>query len=166
MSEEPFSATNKAFSKAMILEIDQPVEDSPLQFPAVIRNLLGGLAILEVTNPPTIMDWESLKGREGCLHLHTETGEVADVHGFVNWASYSVHGLDLGILNLGLALTDPDPSLQKLLTECIQHPDKDLKSFWDRWDQAQENKSPLWYGGIVLVASHVLRYWKSLRASC
>jgi hypothetical protein len=166
MSEELFSATSKAFPTAMILEIDQPVEDSPLQFPAVIRDLLGGVALLEVINPPTIMDWESLKGREGRLRLLTETGEVADVRGFVNWARYSVHGLDLDILNLGLALTDPDTSIQKLLTECIQHPAKDLASFWDRWDQAQENKSPLWYGGIVLVASHVLRYWKSLRASC
>ncbi|MFI5355538.1 MAG: hypothetical protein ACHQX0_08010, partial [Desulfobaccales bacterium] len=100
MSEEPVvAAKSRAFKPAMILQIDRPGEEAPLQFPAVVRNLAAGIATLEVNNPWTILDWETLKGREGRLRLLTESGKVTDLQATINWARYRVQGQDSGDLN-------------------------------------------------------------------
>ena len=143
MPDEPLvAAKSRASKSAMILQIDRPGEEAPLQFPAVIRNLTAGVATLDVKNPWTILNWETLKGQEGRLRLLTETGEVTDLRGIVNWARYSVQGQDSGNLNLSLKLTDPDPAAQRLLSEYIPHTAKDIKGFWDRWDQTQVVQAP------------------------
>jgi hypothetical protein len=121
----------------MILQIDRPDEAAPLQFPVVIRNLVAGVATLEVNNPWTILNWESLKGQSGCLRLLNETGEVIDLKGTITWAKYRILSQDSGSLSLNLEMTDPDPLVQRQLIDCIPHPAKDIKGFWDRWDQAQ-----------------------------
>jgi hypothetical protein len=142
MSEEhAITSNSKASAVAMILQIDRPNGESPLQFPAVIRNLVAGVATLEVNNPWTIMDWEALKGQRGCLRLLTETGDVSDLRGVVNWARYTVQGQDSGNLSLSLKLTNPDPSIQKQLTKFIPNTAEDLKGFWDSWEQAQGSQA-------------------------
>lgn len=122
---------------AMILQIDRPDEPAPLQFPALIRNLVAGVATLEVMNPWTILNWENLKGQSGCLRLLNQTGEITDLRGTITWAKYRILSQDSGNLSLNLELTDPDPIVQRQLIDCIPHPAKDVKGFWDRWDQAQ-----------------------------
>ena len=140
MPDEPFVAAKSRASNAMILQIDRPGEGAPLQFPAVIRNLVAGVATLEVNNPWTILNWETLKGQGGRLRLLAETGEVTDLQGIFNWARYSVQGQDSGNLNLSLRLTKPDPAAQKLLSEFIPHTSKDIKGFWNQYDQAQGSR--------------------------
>jgi hypothetical protein len=143
MSEEPCDAfKNRAFKAAMILQIDRPGEETPLRFPAVIRNLAAGVATLEVNNPWTILDWETLKGREGRLSLLTESGKVTDLRATINWARYRVQGQDSGDLNLSLQLADPDPAAQELLSAYISHTSEDIKGFWNQWDQAQVSRAP------------------------
>jgi hypothetical protein len=126
----------------MILRIDRPGEERPLQFPAVIRNLVNGLATLEVNNPWTILNWETLKGQGGGLRLLAGTGEVTDLQGIINWARYSVLGQDSGKLSLCLEITDLDPSARKQLAEYIPFNARDIKGFWDQWDQTQESQPP------------------------
>lgn len=143
MYDEPVVAAKSSASKsAMILQIDRPGEGTPLQFPAVVRNLVAGVATLEVHNPWTILNWETLKGQEGRLRLLSETGEVTNLRAIINWARYNVQGQDSGNLNLSLQLIDPDLATQKLLSEFIPHSTKDIKGFWERWDETQGNKIP------------------------
>jgi hypothetical protein len=124
----------------MILQIDRRGDEPSLQFSAVIRNLGSGLATLEVTNPWTIMDWETLKGRKGCLRLLSpETGDSTEIPGTVTWARYTVQDQESGQLNLGLELADPDQLAQKLLFEQITHSSDDIKGLWNRWDQARQS---------------------------
>jgi hypothetical protein len=140
--KEPFmpdelvvAAKSRAFKPAMILQIDR--QETPLQFPAVIRNLAAGVVTLEVNNPWTILDWETLKGQEGRLRLLTEAGKVTDLRATINWARYCVQGQDSGNLNLSLQLTDSGLASQKLLSEYIAHTSNDIKGFWNQYDQAQ-----------------------------
>ncbi len=143
MSDEAVvAAKSRAFKPAMILQIDRPGNETPLQFPAVIRNLAAGVATLEVNNPWTIMNWETLKGQGGRLRLLTEAGKVTDLRATINWARYRVQGQDSGDLNLSLQLNDPDPAAQKLLSEYIPHTTKDVKGFWNQLDQAQVIQVP------------------------
>ena len=143
MPAEPVvAAQSRAFKPAMILQIDRPGEETPLQFPAVVRNLAAGVVTLEVNNPWTILDWETLKGQEGRLRLLTETGKVTDLRATINWARYCVQGQDSGDLNLSLQLTDRDPAAQRLLAEYIPHTSNDIKGFWNQYDQAQVSRSP------------------------
>jgi hypothetical protein len=124
----------------MILEIDGRGDEQSLQFSAVIRNLGAGLATLEVTNPWTIMNWETLKGRKGALRLLSpETGKSTNIQGTVMWARYTVRDQENGQLNLGLQLADPDQLAQKLLFEHITHTSDDIKGLWNRWDQARQS---------------------------
>ena len=140
MSDEPVVAANSKASKAaMILQIDRPGNETPLQFPAVIRNLAAGVAILEVNNPWTILNWETLKGQEGRLRLLTAAG-VTDLRATINWARYRVQGQDSGNLNLSLQLNDSDPATQKLLSAYIPHTTNDIKGFWERYDQTQGSR--------------------------
>ena len=154
MSDEPVVAPKSRASKpAMILQIDRPGEEAPLRFPAVIRNLAAGIATLEVHNPWTILDWETLKGRKGCLRLLTETGKVTDLRATVNWARYRVRGHESGDLSLSLQLIDADPAAQQLLSTYILHTSDDIKGFWSQYDQAQASrpkKPPI--TGIVVAA--------------
>ena len=127
-------------SAVMVLQIDRRGDEQSLQFSAVIRNLGAGLATLEVTNPWTVMDWETLKGRKGCLRLLSpETGESTEIRGTVTWARYTVQDQESGHLNLGLELADPDQLAQKLLFEHITHSSADIKGLWNRWDQARQS---------------------------
>ena len=127
-------------SAVMILQIDRQGDEQSLQFSAVIRNLGAGLATLEVTNPWTIMNWETLKGRKGCLRLLSpETGKSTEIRGTVTWARYTVQDQENGHLNLGLELADPDQLAQKLLFEHITHTSDDIKGLWNRWDQARQS---------------------------
>jgi hypothetical protein len=136
-----FAAKSRASESAMILQLDRPAGEAPLQFPALIRNLVAGVVTLEVSNPWTILNWETLKGQGGCLRLLTETGEVSDLRGIVNYARYRVQGQDSGNLSLSLTLNNPDPSAQKLLSEYIPHTAKDIKGFWECYDQTQGSRA-------------------------
>ncbi|MCL4502498.1 MAG: hypothetical protein M1438_11695 [Deltaproteobacteria bacterium] len=143
MPAEPFvAAKNRASKPAMILRIHRPGGEAPLQFPAVIRNLVNGVATVEVNNPWTEMNWETLKGQGGSLRLLGETGEVTDLQGIINWTLYNVQDHDNGKLSLCLEITDLDPSARKLLAEYIPYTAKDIKGFWDQWDQTQESRAP------------------------
>ena len=127
-------------SAVMVLQIDRRGDEQSLQFSAMIRNLGAGLATLEVTNPWTVMDWETLKGRKGCLRLLSpETGESTEIPGTVTWARYTVQDQENGHLNLGLELADPDQLAQKLLFEHITHSSADIKGLWYRWDRARQS---------------------------
>lgn len=127
-------------SAVMILQIDGRGHEQSLQFSAVIRNLGASLATLEIANPWTIMDWEALKGRKGCLRLLSpETGKSTTIPGTVRWARYTVKDQENGHLNLGLDLTDPDQVAQKLLFEHITHTSEDIKGLWNRWDQTRQS---------------------------
>ena len=137
---QPGNRSRTPESPVMILQIDGRGDEQSLQFSAVIRNLGAGLATLEVTNPWTIMNWETLKGRKGCLRLLSpETGKSTKIQGTVAWARYTVQDQENGHLNLGLKLADPDQLAQKLLFEHITHSSADIKGLWDRWDQARQS---------------------------
>jgi len=139
-SGQPENWSRTPESAVMILQIDRRGDEPSLQFSAVIRNLGSGLATLEVTNPWTIMNWETLKGRKGCLRLLSpETGDSTEIQGTVTWARYTVQDQESGHLNLGLELADPDQLAQKLLFEHITHSSDDIKGLWNRWDQARQS---------------------------
>ncbi len=128
-----------AESSAMILQIDRPGAEGGLKFPAMIRNLAGGVVTLEINNPWTIMNWETLKGLKGCLRLQSSgTGEPTEIRGTVTWARYTVQDQESGHLNLGLELADPDQLAQKLLFEHITHSSDDIKGLWNRWEQTRQ----------------------------
>jgi hypothetical protein len=120
---------------ALVLQIDCPLDGSPLRFPAMVRNLMGGVVTLEVSNPWTSLNWAALKGRGGRLCLRSEDGENTELQGTVTWTGYT--GLDQDQLHLGLKLDDP-ASGQKLVSDHIPHVTADIKSLWDRWDQARQ----------------------------
>ncbi len=142
MPSESFMAPkSRAAKSAVILWIERPGEEAPMQFPAVIRNLVNGVVTMEVNNPWTILNWETLKGQRGGLRLLGGIGEVTDLQGNINWARYSVQGQDSGKLTLCLEITNLDPSSRKLLAEYIPYNAMDIKGFWDQWDQAQGSQS-------------------------
>ncbi len=141
----------------MILHIDRRGDEQPLQFAAEIRNLGAGLATLEVTNPWTVMNWETLKGRKGHLRLQSlETGKSTDIRGTVTWARYIVQDQDCGLLSLGLELADPDQWAQKQLFEHITHTSNDIKGLWNRWDQAREKSREKTFSTKLGVAATAL----------
>jgi hypothetical protein len=144
-------------SAVMILQIDGRGHEQTLQFSAVIRNLGTSLATLEVTNPWTIMDWGTLKGRKGCLRLLSpETGKSTEIPGTVRWARYTVKDQENGHLNLGLELADPDQVAQKLLFEHITHTSEDIKGLWNRFDQARQSSQSRPFSIKVSIAASVL----------
>ena len=144
-------------SSVMILHIDPRGDEQPVTFAAVIRNLGAGLATLEVTNPWTVMNWETLKGRKGSLRLQShETGKSTDVRGTVTWARYLVQDQDSGLLSLGLALADPDQSALKLLFEHITHTSNDIKGLWNRWEQARGKSREKTFSTKIGVAATAL----------
>jgi hypothetical protein len=130
-------------SSALILQIDRPGNESALQFPAVIRNLAAGVVTLEVKNPWTVMKWDSLKGQGGCLRLLSpETNELTEIPGIVRWARYTILDQNHGRLGLTLKLTDPNPSVQKLLLSYITQTPGDIKGLWNRWEQTRQTQEP------------------------
>lgn len=136
---QPKARRNPCESPIMILQIDRGGGEAPLQFAAVIRNLGAGQATLEVTNPWTIVDWETLKGRKGRLRLLSDgTGKTIEIPGIVTWARYTVQDQENGHLDLGLELTDPDRLVHQLLFEQITHTSEDIKGLWDRWEQTRQ----------------------------
>src|SRR5512146_2303434 len=136
----PETCSNSPESSVMILQIDRRGEELPLQFAAVIRNLGAGVATLEVANPWTVMNWETLKGRKGSLRLQSlETGESTDIQGTVTWARYTVQDQGGSLLSLGLALTEPDQLARQLLFEHITHTSEDIKGLWNRWEEVRQS---------------------------
>jgi len=148
-------------SPALILEIGRPIDGIPLRFPAVVRNLAEGVVTLEVEDPWTILNWETLKGRTGGLHLQSDTGIVTELQGSVTWATYEVLDQDHGQLHLGLKLADP--AAKMLLSEHLPYITADTISLWDRWDQVRQAPEPAgfsfstWIGlaGLTLLISGV-----------
>jgi hypothetical protein len=128
-------------ASALILQIDRSIEGSPQCFPAIVRNLVDGVVTLEINNLWAFPNWETLKGRGGCLKLHSGNGGVTDLQGTVTWSGYTALDLDRGQLHLGLKLADPS-SAQKLLSSYLPHITEDIKSLWERWDQAREAPEP------------------------
>ena len=127
-------------SPALILQIGSPMDGIPLRFPAVVRNLVEEVVTLEVEDPRTILNWETLKGRTGSLHLLSDTGQVTELQGSVTWATYKVLDQDHGQLHLGLKLADP--AAKMLLSEHLPYITADIMSLWDRWDQARQAPEP------------------------
>lgn len=145
-------------SPAMILQINRPDNEPPIQFPAVVRNLAGGVVTLEVNNPWTILDWEALKGKEANLRLLSTDGELNDQKGTVAWARYSVQGQMGGQLHLGLKLYDFNLATQKSISGQIGHSSKDIIGLWDRWEEARQTtpESPPYNSKIVFGAVALL----------
>ena len=129
-------------TKTVMLQIQRPGDDSPLKFPGVVRNLAAGVATLEVNNPWTILNWESLKKQPGRLQLLSEARETVEIQGTVTWARYMVLDQSNGQLTLGLKLANPDAAAQQLLKDHILHSSEDIKSLWDRLDQARKTPEP------------------------
>lgn len=130
-------------SGSLILQLDVPGNEAPLQLPALIRNLGGGLVTLEVKNPWTVLCWETLKGQTGCLKMPSaESPEVTEIEGTVSWARYTVLDQDSGVLNLGLKLTDPNLENQRQLREYIPQTTEDIKGLWDKWEQVRQAPAP------------------------
>jgi len=126
---------------ALILQIGNPMDGIPLRFPAVVRNLVEGVVTMEVEDPWTTLNWETLKGRTGSLHLLSDTGLVTELQGSVTSATYTVLDQDHGQLHLGLKLADP-AAAKMLLFEHLPYITADIKSLWGRWDQARQAPEP------------------------
>jgi hypothetical protein len=130
-------------SSTLILQIDRPGGGPALQFPAMVRNIAGGVITLEVNNPWTVVNWETLKDQGGCLRLSSsETGESIEVGGAITWVKYTVKDQENSLLNLRLKLTKPDPATLKLISGYIPRISGDIKEFWDRWEQVQQISKP------------------------
>ncbi len=139
----PETCSRSPESSVMILHIDRRGEEQPLRLAAVIRNLGAGLATLEVANPWTVMEWETLKGRKARLSLQSpETGKSIDIRGTVTWARFTGQEEATGLLSLGLALAEPDQLAKQLLFEHITHTSDDIKGLWNRWEQVRQSSSP------------------------
>ncbi len=124
----------------VILQINRPGQ-AMLQFPAVIRNLTGEVVSLQVVNPWTLVQWDSLHGLEGRLRLLTNgTGELINFPGKVAMVRY-FPGRDKGVLNLGLALDQLTPAAWRVLNEHIPNRPRDIQLLWERWEQAQKPPS-------------------------
>ncbi len=144
-------------SSVMILHLDPRGDDRPVQFAAVIRNLGGKNATLEVANPWTIMDWETLKGRKGFLRLQSDdTGKATDIRGTVTWARYAVQDQTSGKLSLGLELAQPDQLAHKLLYDNITHSSNDIKGLWNKWDQVRHASQPKTFSTKLGLAATIL----------
>jgi hypothetical protein len=140
--EYSFETGNQApKSPALILQIGHPMDGTPLRFPAVVRNLVEGVVTLEVEDPGTLLNSETLKGRTGSLHLLSDTGLVTELQGSVTQATYTVLDRDHGQIHLGLKLADP-AAVKMLLSEHLPYITADIKSLWDRWDQAHQAPKP------------------------
>lgn len=141
MSEGEYQETVAAASgeAAMILQVERPGDEPPLQFPAVVRNLAAGVVTLEVNNPWTILNWETLKGQDACLRLLSADGEVSELKGTVTWTRYSVQDQDRGNLSLALKLAEPTLTAQKSISDQIPHTSKDIRGLWDRWEEVQQS---------------------------
>jgi hypothetical protein len=122
----------------VILQIGRPGK-ATLQFPAVIRNLMAGVASLEVINPLALMEWEDLKGQGGRLRvLANGNGEPINFPGKVVRVRHFAQGRDQGLLSLDLVLDQPTAAAQKLLNEHITNRPRDIQELWERWDQARQ----------------------------
>jgi len=130
-----------AESPALILQIGRPMDGIPLRRPAVVRNLVEGVVTLEVEEPWPVLNWETLKGRTGSLHLLSDTGIVTELQGSVTWASYTRLDEDHGQFHLGLKLADP-AAAKMLLSEHLPYITADIKSLWDRCDQTRQVPEP------------------------
>lgn len=143
-------------TKTVMLQIYRSGDDSPLKFPAVVRNLVSGVATLEVNNPWTILKWESLKKQVGRINLLSETKEAIEIRGAVTWVRYTVLDRSSGQLTLGLKLANPDPVAQQLLKDHILHTSADIKSLWDRVDQARKTPEPEAFSARIAFVALVL----------
>ena len=134
-AETPTSARE---SSGLIFKVQRPGDDRPLQFPAKILNLSGGVVSLEVKNSWISSQWDTLKGLKGCLLLLSAgTEAVTDIRGTVAWARPTAPGADS--LNLGLELASPTLAAQKQITSHIPHTGDDIKGLWNRWEEAQQS---------------------------
>ncbi len=149
-------------SLAIMLQIDLPGSEKPLQCSATVRNLVTGVVSLEVVNPCK-MRWATLKGQNACLRLLApETGDPCDILGTVTWVKFAQ---DSGQVSLRLELANPTLSAQKLLTEHIPHTAEDIKGLWDRWDQARQTTeqppvdTKMGFTAVALLLSGVALQW-------
>jgi len=126
----------------VILQIGRPGK-AMLQFPAVIRNLMAGVASLEVINPLALMEWEDLKGQGGRLRVPaTGKGEPVNFPGKVIRVRHFARGRDKGLLSLDPVLDQPTAASQKLLNEHIPNRPRDIQGLWERWDQTRQPSAP------------------------
>jgi hypothetical protein len=136
-AETPRSAPE---SSGLIFKIQRPGDDRPLQFPAKILNLSGGIVTLEVKNPWINLQWDTLKGQKGCLLLLSAgTKEVTDIRGTVAWVRLTAPDVDN--LSLGLQLVSPSLAAHKQLVGHIPHTSDDIKGLWDRWEEARQSST-------------------------
>jgi hypothetical protein len=142
----------------LIFKVHRPGDDRPLQFPAKILNLSGGVVTLEVKNPWISLQWDTLKGQRGyLLLLSAGTEVVTEIRGTVAWARQTAQGA--ASLSLGLQLASPSLAAHKQLIEHIPHTSDDIKGLWDRWDQARQSSASravstkIGYTAVVLLAT-------------
>jgi hypothetical protein len=143
----------------LIFQVQRPGDDRPLQFPAKILNLSGGVVTLEVKKPWISLQWDTLKGqRGGLLLLPAGTEEVTEIRGTVAWTRQTAQGADN--LSLGLELASPSVASHKQLIKHIPHTSDDIKGLWDRWEEARQSSAAsravstkIGYTAVVLLAA-------------
>ncbi len=130
-------------SSTLMIEIERPGNEATLQFPAVIRNLATGVVTLEVKNPWSIMNWDTLKGQKAHLRLlSAETEEITEIGGTISWARYTVQDQGHGRLGLALKLANANSAEQKLLYDYMPQTTDDIKGLWEKWEEAQQTVEP------------------------
>ncbi len=83
----------------------------------------------------------------------------------MTWARYLVHDQDSGQLSLGLKLSEADLPARKLINDYIPHSNADMKSLWDRWDQARVTPEPpvfsikIGFAAFALLSIGVNLHW-------
>jgi hypothetical protein len=131
--------TQTTDSPYIIFEVIDQEGEAALRVPVVVQNLTAGVVTLEAIYPQGSTSWENLKGHTGNLRLRFKGGEEPiDIKGRLIWSKLAGEGGKQ--LTLGLELDKPTLTVRKILGDLIPHTSKDLKSLWDRWDQA--NASP------------------------
>jgi hypothetical protein len=143
------------------LEILDQKGKATFRVPVVVQNLIAGVVTLEAVYPQAArMGWENFNGRTGNLRLRFRGGEEpVEISGKLTWSRFA--GVNGRQLTLGLELARPTLTARKILGDLIPHPARDIKSLWDRWDQAYTLPRPsrtdqkIYMLGMILLLSGV-----------
>ncbi len=137
----PEKPARTADTPYIIFEVIDKAGDTVLRVPVLVQNLTAGVVTLEAIYPQASMSWENLNGHTGNLRLRFKGGEEPiDIRGKLTWVRFAGEGGRQ--LTLGLELDQPTLTARKILGDLIPHTSKDIKSLWERWDQAYTNPRP------------------------
>jgi hypothetical protein len=161
----PNGPERSAESPYIILEIIDQRGEVTLRVPVVVQNLVAGVVTLEAVYPQTArIGWENFNGRTGNLRLRFRGGEEPiDINGKLVWSRFA--GVSGKQLTLGLELARPTLTARKILGDLIPYSARDIKSLWDRWDQAYTLPRPtqsdqkIYMLGMILLLCGVACQW-------